>query len=295
MGTIMIILLLIVDSLETLVNKKTELTNQIRNLSKDAKEERAELISKSQFISKQIKEMTKKKEKRTTSDISTNVMSKVEKLCANCNEKYESSNKKSKSRSPQVVFCPKCRKIRNNDILEIISADTNITIFSDHEKEEAESFLKELNAHIRLDLHKTLDTISPSTDVKIGIKSSCAIEICCLSYVGSLTETRIGAREDIVKRIKAGQISFGALVFKRGSHKDQELSHKFISVGSKAWFNNLTGYVECSKNAGNCYCKSFPLFVDDSSDHVESTRYVGVRSLLISPNDKLVELIRNNL
>ena len=50
------------------------------------------------------------------------------------------------------------------------------------------------SADIRLDLHKTLDTITCNT--KLPKRNGHVVSACCVSYVGSLTATRINARED---------------------------------------------------------------------------------------------------
>jgi len=151
-----------------------------------------------------------------------------------------------------------------------------------HRTEDAEDALKTLRADVRLDLHKTLDTISEKEQLH---PHNSELVSCCVSYVGRLTTTRIAARNDIISRIKAGQIVFGALVFNRGSHRDPELANNYTVDGSKAWFNRCVGYSQ----------GVVPLFVDDSDDHVLSVKTLGnINSIQIRNQDSLLDLIKKH-
>jgi hypothetical protein len=185
--------------------------------------------------------------------------------CTECKTAFEGSRKL----YVDLAYCKPCRKKHSKDILELVTAES-FQIFNSSQVDDAESALSKLEADFRLDLHKTLDTIPE--DTKLPGPS------CCVSYVGQLTGTRISAREEIQRRIKTGQLLFGALVFARGSRKNPEACNTFKDVGSKAWFNLLVK----SDN---------PLFVDDSDDHVLSVESVGIRSIQIYPNQHLLPLL----
>lgn len=186
-------------------------------------------------------------------------------LCSECEIPFDGSRKI----WADLAFCKTCRKKHSKDILEIVNENT-FTIYKDSEIEEAEASLKNLEADIRLDLHKTLDTIN--SDIMLPRST------CCISYVGRLTSTRINARQEIQERIRSGQLLFGALVFARGSRKTPVESNKFKEPGSKAWFNQLIKGTD-------------PLFIDDSDDHVLSVESIGVRSLQLYSGENLLSLI----
>ncbi len=201
-------------------------------------------------------------------------MDKYSGNCARCNKPYEVSNK---NRSAPIAFCRPCRKIHSKDIIEIITS--KLVIYSEKDLLQAEQALLDLpGTDIRLDYHGVLDTISE--DIKLGDGSN---NICCISYVGQLTTTRINAREDMMNRMKSNQISYGILVFKRGSRRFPEAGDKFVDPGSKAWANKLI-----SSNSAN------PIFIDDSTDHVRSVQFAGIDSYLFSPSDgNLVKFLDN--
>lgn len=198
--------------------------------------------------------------------LSKHPQNSITKKCGGCYEEFESSNS-----SHLVAFCPKCRKLRNTDVCEIITPEGVVICFQDISL--AETMLKSMPATLRLDLHNTLDTLDP--DVNVFADS------CCISYVGRLTETRLMARADIQDRIKSGQIKYGALVFKRGNAKAEDGGCKFTEPGSKAWFNTVVPVDGDLK----------PLFIDDSEDHVKSVEFAGTRSIQINPGDSLIDLI----
>ena len=185
--------------------------------------------------------------------------------CVECEANFVVSRK----RYVDLAYCKPCRKKHSKDILEIVTEDS-FTIYNSSQVAEAEAALAELEAEFRLDLHKTLDTVDIDEPM---VKSS-----CCVSYVGQLTVTRIGAREEIQERIKSGQLVFGALVFARGSRKDPEAANKFQEVGSKAWFNKFV-------KGDN------PIFVDDSDDHVLSVESIGITSYQIYPEGNLLVIL----
>ena len=153
------------------------------------------------------------------------------------------------------------------DICEIITRDGIVVCQT---AKEAESILSKLPACLRLDLHKTLDTLDPNIPI---FETS---QVCCISYVGRLSDTRNYAREDILDRIKYEQIEYGVLIFKRGKN----INEPFTEDGSKAWVNKCIPF------------KHFePLFIDDSEDHVLSVSSVGIKSVQIYPNDSLFDLL----
>lgn len=255
-------------SLSELEELKKNITAQIRNAENDQKQL---LIGQAKEISDKIKSINPKITKKISQQPQKN-NDLIEVICEQCEQIYKSSNK---NRVP-VVYCKKCRKIRQNDLIEIICRDSNQTFFLNSES-EAEIYLKKFcKANIRLDLHKTLDTISSST--KLPTDSA-----CCVSYVGALTITRSEARSEIKQRINTGQIRFGVLVFKRGSSRNPEEANRFTDPGSKAWFNNILP----ADDDDNCGV----LFVDDSEDHVNSVQSIGIPSILIKPGENLLKLI----
>ena len=272
--------------LEGLIKAKESLTQQIKNLP-NGSNEKNKLISESRAISQQIKELTGPK--KVVPGVPPKTI--ISKQCLNCDKPYESSAKISDTgetlvapvrSGPTVVFCPPCRKTRNNDLLELITpgenSQVNIAIYQNNV--EAEGVLGSLKADIRLDLHKTLDTISETE--KLHPNLSC----CCISYVGRLTSTRIAARTDIISRIKAGQITFGALVFNRGSDKFPAEANCYTVDGSKAWFNRMLSLDSAD----------VPLFIDDSDDHVLSVKTLGtVKSVQIRHNNSLLDLINKHI
>lgn len=142
------------------------------------------------------------------------------------------------------------------DLIEIITT-TGSTVFN--ENEEAMEFLKGLIlfycTQIILDLHGVLSI----TDDMPLLPGNC---VCCLSYVG--TKMRDTAREDLGRRIQSGQLAFAILVFKRGSRikRGYEL---ITEPGSKA------AVVVFLQQVIGKHC----LFMDDSKDHIMSTKQLG--------------------
>ena len=119
---------------------------------------------------------------------------------------------------------------------------------------EAENHLSLYPASIRLDLHGVLDILPKYTPL---VKDRDAHKIACISFVGP--NTRFEAARDIRERITTGQIDFGVLVFKRGRGKGK---FTFVEEGSKAWVNH------------HIPCVSKCIFVDDSTDHLRSTKFL---------------------
>ena len=204
----------------------------------------------------------------------------MQRECTDCLSPFELSSEKS-----PVTYCKKCRTSRLKDILEVITLDdTSGGIISKyfHDEQAAIAELQLFCANIRLDLHKTLDTISPDQPLSVPKESS----VCCISYVGNITLTRTQARLDISNRIKTEQIKFGALVFKRGPHKDPHLSHNFTETGSKHWFNKHLPYVPTEK----------VIFIDDSKDHTDSVCLLPhVKSILLLPHHNLGDKLGGRL
>lgn len=264
------------ENVQQLTDRKNELTSQIRSAKGD---EKKRLIAECREISMKLKALNPKvvehKQQKTQKEKDW-----LEVECDQCGNLYKSSEK---TRIP-VIYCKKCRKVRQKDLIELINPMGN-TIYQQNQLEEATFMLKTLcAADVRLDLHKTLDTIAPNT--KLPTRS-----VCCLSYVGSLTATRKDARDDIIARIASGQIKFGALVFRRGSHRDPEAANRFTDPGSKAWFNQIlpAETLEITAKGG----KDVRLFVDDSEDHVLSVQSVGVKSVQIERGGRLLKILED--
>lgn len=102
----------------------------------------------------------------------------------------------------------------------------------------AEVALRALTAGIRLDYHGVWDTL-PAEFACPGA--------CILSFVGRQSDTRRETRVAIQEAVAAGRVSFGVLVFKRGTTRP----------ATKAWANSLID--------------DPALFIDDSDDHLETT------------------------
>jgi len=200
-------------------------------------------------------------------------------VCKGCYNKYEGG--KSDKNFVEIVFCCPCRKIRGKDIMEIIlvNQDGTESITYCHNEDHAQQLLMNMKSDIRLDLHKTLDTLAINTKLP-------HTSVCCLSFVGNFTQTRIGARENIIERIKSNQIRFGILVFKRGPKKDPELCNRFHEIGSKAWVNKYLG-----KDSNNV------VFIDDSDDHVYSVQSIdsNIKSIKLCPRSSLLNVLEKLL
>lgn len=264
-------------STDDLYKLKAELTEKIRS-EKDQKK-REELIEQSRFVNSKIKALKVPSESQNNTNTTTTLKEKNMKQCKGCNNSYEGS--KSNTKFVDIVYCPNCRKIRGKDIIELITVNDdktfNVQYFSDENASIQQ--LEKMKIDVRLDLHKTLDTIP--IDNVLPTKS-----VCCLSYVGNFTQTRIGARMEIIERIKSKQIQFGILVFKRGSKRDPDLCNRFHEVGSKAWVNKYLG-----KESENV------IFIDDSDDHVYSVKSIdnSINSVKLTPNLKLVDVLEKIL
>jgi len=174
------------------------------------------------------------------------------KFCYGCTQVFTSDAR-------NAVFCNKCHAQRKNDICELIISDGTITIFDQNNIQDLPVIIGKKNINVRLDLHGVLDTLS--TDVEF----EGADTICSISYVGSTTNTRIQARQEMLKRLNH-QINFGILVFLRGKGTNK---NKFVDVGSKAWINSLIP-IDIEKRA---------IFIDDSEDHYKSTKSMNIENL----------------
>ena len=117
---------------------------------------------------------------------------------------------------------------------------------------EAERHLSLHPATIRLDLHGVLDVIPKDMQLVEG-----KYKIACISFVGP--STRNDAIKDINERILHGQIDYGVLVFNRGRGKDK---FTYVEEGSKAWVNKV---IPCNEKC---------VFVDNSTDHLRSTKHL---------------------
>lgn len=166
--------------------------------------------------------------------------------CSDCNAPYTVTGKYI------PAFCDPCQVDRKLDIVEIITIDGSKRY---KDVKEAEAALSILSCDVRLDLHNVLDLIPVETKLKYN-------DCCCVSFVGSTSQIRVQAAQEIKQRIQSGQIKFGALVFKRGNRRKPKEAHTYTAVGSKAWFN------KCVKSNNN------PIFMDDSDDHVNSVQHL---------------------
>lgn len=163
------------------------------------------------------------------------------------------------------------------DICELILSPTDSQIFPYDSLEEAERVLKTLSASLRLDLHGVLDCIEHNKTLQTTSKHT----ICVISFVGVNSETRRLARKEIQTRIQTGQISFGILVFNRGSEKKSD-RNTYSKPGSKAWVNSLL---------------QLPIdipgiFIDDSEDHVLSVKHAcpQINCVQFTMNDRIALL-----
>ncbi len=111
----------------------------------------------------------------------------------------------------------------------------------------AEAVIQSLSADMRLDYHGVLDSLP------LDYKMPAHVRVCALSFVGRQSQTRADTRDAIKERIVCGQIGFGMLVFKRGT----------IKPATKAWVNRLLPSAH-----------PVTLFIDDSEDHIITTRSV---------------------
>jgi len=169
------------------------------------------------------------------------------------------------------------------DLLELITPKYT-TVVSRSQHAAAEEYLKACCADIRLDLHGVLDLVNPDTPILVGDPRA-TNRICAISYVGRDTPMRRTARDELLARIKSGQIDFAILIFERGS-KSEKNDKTFTVPGSKAWVN---AHLSCTTKC---------LFLDDSNDHVQSTKSLAAENIdaqLINDgftSDKLLLLIR---
>ena len=132
--------------------------------------------------------------------------------CDNCHNSLISTEK--------GIFCRPCFTLRKQDICELVTS-TGIIIFTTENIHQLKAILGQTEISVRLDLHGVLDT----TDNTVIFDHP--DRMCCISFVGSTTKTRISARKDIISRL-GYQISYGILVFSRGGNS-------YHKVGGKAW------------------------------------------------------------
>lgn len=104
------------------------------------------------------------------------------------------------------------------------------------------------------DLHKTLDTTSPSKVPSLPEDTKMVV----LSYIGTSQSTLTDAVSDVKERIKTGQVVFGVFCFHRG-HRGAVTTEE----GSKAHV---------------CQILKPILFLDDALDHVKSVDTLGVQT-----------------
>jgi len=173
------------------------------------------------------------------------------KLCNECNIEFTNNN-------PNVIYCKTCYDIRKRDVYELIDQSGHCRIFT---KENMNEFANHVNKEIqvRLDYNGVLDTLPRDEHLKNPQN------ICCISFVGSTTNTRVMTREDIIKRL-GHQINFGVLVFLRGNSKNK---NRFHTIGGKAHVNSVIP-IGLNKKA---------IFIDDSEDHCLSVSNLNIENL----------------
>jgi len=184
-------------------------------------------------------------------------------ICNNCLKPISSNTR--------GIYCHDCFNIRKRDICEIIN-NSGSHLFNSSNLNELQSYITN-SIVVRLDLHGVLDTI-PHNHIFDNSDN-----ICCISFVGSTTKTRLSARNDISRRL-GHQLSFGVLVFSRGGSK-------FHNIGSKAWINSIIPLPINTKG----------IFIDDSNDHYESVKSCNILNLnshlYNKSNDNLFKLINH--
>ena len=181
-------------------------------------------------------------------------------ICDDCKGVF-----KSERRRVQWAYCRKCRRIRRDDLVEVIYRGENgvsIKRFSDDEGDAAEEFLGGLpRVSLALDLQNVLDTVPWDVNVNLcNLMDTCVKGVCAVSFVSHLKVTRTKACDEIKRRIESGQIEFGVLVFERGERVDEwsKVREVYLGVGGKAWV------ISCLSDV----C----VFVDDSKDHILSVK-----------------------
>lgn len=209
------------------------------------------------------------------------------KECAECKKEY-----RHKIRLHPSSLCYNCYISHRDDLLEVILPMSSVApsaaplaaplamalpseqpdtgrktiIFKKDQQQEAEEWLSTKIAILRLDLEGVCSLLDHQVKIVEDLKET---PVCIISYVGRGTDTRLGAREDVIKRVQSGQVSFGLLLFERGREQDpnhERFADKFHLPGSKAWANRFIGILGSSQGLGLVQ----GLFVDDSLDHIRS-------------------------
>ena len=178
--------------------------------------------------------------------------------CCNCG--IERTDKYRHRRSSDL--CPSCVAECDRDLVEILFLDhggaeqegggppqLRRERITKSDRAKAEARFKALGgADVVLDLHKVLDTISPTTPLWFPVEGSSGttassenpitrLRVVCCSYIGRRSYSmRAAAVEDLHKRLLVGQISWAALVFTRDRN-----DYAFHRAGSKAWFCAAVG------------------------------------------------------
>ena len=238
---------------------KNELVALIRRISSligsSSEQDKLKLIAKNREISELVK-LKFPKNKNAKLQAEKKLQKKQNRVIVKCELCFEDFDTSTKNKNP-FAYCKRCRKKRDADLVELLTSEGTV-IYSENEIENAEKELSKLKISVRLDLHGVLDLLTLNDDV--GDSSM------VLSYVGKLTRTRTNAKVEILNRIKAKQVKFGVLVFKRGK-KGTGKEYKFIAPGSKAWVNKLIKF------------ESKSLFIDDSLDHFKSVKSLNLNGL----------------
>jgi hypothetical protein len=164
---------------------------------------------------------------------------------------------------------PSIVSVTSSDVIEFITLSDGTpvsTVFT--QVEEAMEFLKELLLFFCIQVILDLHGVADLADKRPFLPGS----VCGLSYVGHAIgpkkSMRVTARETLGERIQSGQLAFAILVFKRGSKIKNPATGNYellTEQGSKA------AVVMFIQEIIGKHC----LFMDDSKDHILSTKQLG--------------------
>jgi hypothetical protein len=176
------------------------------------------------------------------------------------------------------------------EVIEVIyrNRSNGITskLFKKHEYSELMNTIKELipqseqldikNRNIKnkilcLDFHGVTDLFNPVEKISY-------LPTIIISFVGRNSSKRKIVHEEIVARIKSGQVYLGALVFSR--------TYEAGLVGTKEW---IISAIRAITHNQMIY------FIDDSDDHIESVRNAklnNVRSYLVHSKRGVIDIIK---
>ena len=119
--------------------------------------------------------------------------------------------------------------------------------------------LEQLNNLVFLDFHGVVDLFDK--DARIPYKGR--INMCCISYIGGKNETIGGFVNDILPRIKSGEMMFAVIVYTK---------KKNPIIGTKAWFLSLISQIikdQCIIN-----------FIDDSLVNINCVQKLNLPNII---------------